>query len=149
MIKNVISINPNNVKYWDELLNLYTSLPKDNKDRKQLLLGTVNKIIQLDPVNPYPKLTAGSILFSYSDFQQAESVVNAAINLKPDLNISRYALANIYAQTGNFQNAIPEMQKALDLTSPKDQDYEKLKNQLNQLQQLAVEATKSATPTKK
>lgn len=148
MTKNAISLNPNNGKYWESLLNIYSNLPDDDKDKPQLLVDTVSRLNQLDPVSPLPKLTAAAILISLNKSQQAESVLTQAINLKPDLNSSHFALANLYAQTGNFPYALPQMRKALDLTSPKDQDYQKLKDQLNQLEKLASEATKSAEKVK-
>lgn len=143
--RRATELNRLNSQNWTQLASVYQALIGTIRGAEQLALDSLNQQILLDPTSPQPKLTAGGLLMSAGQYDQAQFLFNQAISLKPDWNNAHYNLAVLLSQKQNYQAAAAELQTTLDLTSSNNQDYKKVQQELSQLQNLlSQQATPSA-----
>jgi TolB-like protein len=67
-----------------------------------------------DNLSAYESYVAGLEFFLNYDYQRAERSFEAALQLVPDFAVARYRLAYIQAVTGRTEQAIANMEQALD-----------------------------------
>ena len=146
--KTAAELNRQNPQNWAQLASVYQALIGSVQGADQITLDTLSQQMAIDPANPLPKITAAQILVSAGSLEQALSLINQAINLKPDWNVAHYNLATLLASVKNYKNAAIELQKVLDLTPSDTEDYKKVEKELTQIKQLIPpESTPSATPS--
>lgn len=153
------ALNSLNAQNWGLLASVYQSLNGMVQGAEQLTLDAYSKQMSLDPQNPLPKVGAAGFLMSVKNqdqsaqldqLNQAYSLLNQAISLKPDWNNAHYNLAMLFSLTKKYKEAAAEMQKTLDLTSSDAEDYKKVQQELEQLKALIPkEATPSTTSSAK
>lgn len=139
-------VNGLNAQNWGLLASVSQNLIGSVQGADQVTLDAYNKQIALDPTNPIAKLSAGTLMMSAGQFDQAQNLFVQAVNLKPDWNSAHYNLAIVLAQTKKYKEGAAEMQKVLDLTPKDSEDYKKVEKEYEQIKALIPkDATPSAT----
>lgn len=143
-------INGLNAQNWGLLASVSQNLIGSVQGADQITLDAYNKQMALDPNSPISRLSAGGLMMSAGQFDQAQNLFVQAVNLKPDWNSAHYNLALVLAQTKKFKDSAGEMQKALDLTAKDSEDFKKMEKELEQIKALIPpESTPSASPAAK
>lgn len=144
--KKAVGLNPKNSENWAILAYTYKSLTGIVTDSEKNSLEALSQQILLDPNSAQPRLTAGGIMMSLGQYEQANLLFNQAINIKPDWNNAYYNMANLFFTLKNYPRAREELGKSLNFTPPDTDDYRRIKSELDQLNNLlSPPATQSAT----
>lgn len=143
--RTATAINGLNAQNWGLLASVAQNLIGSVQGADQITLDAYNKQIMLDPNNPMAKLSAGSLMMSAGQLDQAQNLFVQAVNLKPDWNSAHYNLAVVLAQSKKYKDSATEMQRVLDLTPKDSEDYKKVAKELEQIKALIPpESTPSA-----
>lgn len=162
--RTATQLNAYSSQNWAQLAGVYQTLSGTVIGAQQSALDAFSKQISLDPQNPIPRVGAAGILITSTLFDkldqldkssqstqlaqinQAFFLLNQAISLKPDWNNAHYNLAVLLRQTKKYPDSVAEYQRTLDLTPVDNSDYQKIKQELEQLKTLILkEATPSAS----
>jgi hypothetical protein len=154
-----VQLNPGNAENWGQLAGVYQSMIGAVEGAEQSAVDAYNRQMALDPNNPIPKVEAAGMFLTLSQtnqgtasaqfLDQARTLLLSAINLKPDWNRTRYAMASFFRAIGRMEDAAAELQRTLDLTREDSQDYKQIKQELEQIQTFISKETSPSANTKK
>lgn len=138
-------VNPLGSSNWAQLSSVYQAMIGSVQGAEQSTLDALNNQMRLDPNSPQSRLTAGQIYLAAQQGDMAANYFSQAINLKPDWNIARYSMAQLFSRTGRYADAAAELQRTLDTTPQDSEDYKKIQQELEQVKKLIPpESTPSA-----
>lgn len=103
--RNAVVLSPRTSLNWQNLGIVYRSLINVGQNADQFAIASINQAIVLDPYNPNLYILLGGIYYQLSQFDQAISQFQVAINLKRDFTNSYYNLGHAYEAKGDLQNA--------------------------------------------
>lgn len=133
--KMATETNPLKVTNWENLAALYRSLFNLATGADRFTLAALSQAVTLDPTNPNLRLNQGGTYYALGDFDTAIGFFKQAVALKPDWANAHYNLSAALREKKDYQGAIVEMQKTLDLVPPGSNDYSKASAELDALKQ--------------
>lgn len=153
--KNATDIDPNSSIAWQNLAEIYATLITSAQGASDWSIASYLKAIQLEPTNPALDLEIGGVFYNLKDYDSASRFYEAAVGLKQDWANAHYNLAETFKQKKDYQHAASELQAILQLKDIQKEDYDKVKQELDELMKLLPAADKEtgqpattlATPT--
>jgi len=133
--KQATVIDNQKTSNWETLATIYRNLINVAANADQWSVAAYVTAIQTDPVNPQLRLELGGIYFALGQHDQAIRFFQQATELKPDWPNAYYNLSTAYREKKDFQNALTNMKKVLDLVDKDSADYTKAQTELNDLQE--------------
>ena len=130
------TLNPTNAGNWENLALLYRNLINFAEGADQWAIAAYQETINTDPINPRHRLDLGGIFFALGNFEEAIRQFRHAVDLKPDLANGYYNLAVAYSQQEKYPEAYQAMQITLNLIPIDSPDWQKAKDELDQLAEL-------------
>jgi tetratricopeptide (TPR) repeat protein len=146
--KTAVTLNKNKATNWENLANIYRQLLNFAQGADQWTISSLTQAIKLDPVNPDLKLTLGGIYYALKNYDEAIRWFQQAVDIKPNFANGYYNLSWAYKEKGDFQKAHEAMQTTLSLVPTDSGDYNKARNELDELAK-KLTTTKEATPESK
>lgn len=102
-----------------DLLTSIGDLLIRRNDRLDEALSVYQSVLRLDPGNPKPLVSIGSIHERRERWQQAADAYRAALAIDPNLVRARSSLGAVLFKVGDYEDASRELRKAIEL-SPHD-----------------------------
>ncbi len=136
--KAAVALNQQDVTNWQNLAEIYRNILNVAQGAEVWTVSAYQKTIELDPKNPIYSLQLGGIYYLYGNYDEAQSLFEQSVLLKPDWANSHYNLAWTYYQKKQYQAAADQMQVVLTLTDPKkaEADYKKAQKDLEEFKKL-------------
>jgi adenylate cyclase len=106
-LNRAIALNPNSA-YARFLFSIYYLTP--HAQLQQSILE-MKKVLELDPLSPIYNTVLGFTYYFARQYEQALEQFGKTLNLYPDFFVAHTQLAWLYAQLGDFPNAITEITK--------------------------------------
>ncbi len=131
--QSTVALNPTRTANWQVLAVTYQSIIPFAQQADQYATQAYSETIALDPVDPTVRVNLGSLLFSLTKYDDAISVLQLAVLLKPDYANAHYNLAAAYREKGETANAIAELNSVLSLVPANSADYKQVKSELDSL----------------
>lgn len=126
-------LNPTDAVYWENLAQIYRNLINFAQGADQWTIAAYQQAILTDPINPRLRLNLGGLFYGIKDYDSATLQFQYAINLKPDFANGYYNLASAYREQEKYQLAYNAMQVVLNLIPIDSPDYQKAKNEADEL----------------
>jgi tetratricopeptide (TPR) repeat protein len=143
--KIAANLNPSDATNWENLAQIYRNLINFAQGADEWATAAYRQAITTDPLNPRIRLNLGGLFYTLQDYETATRQFENSVNLKPDYANGYYNLAAAYRERGMYQEAYLSMQAAASLIPIDSADYQKAKNELDELAKLLPpEATPSA-----
>jgi len=131
--KTAVSLNKNKVINWENLANIYRQLINFAEGADQWTISTLHQTINLDPTNPELKLRLGGVYYALGNYDEAIRWFQQAVDDKVNFANGYYNLSATYKEKGDFKKAHEMMQITLDLIPTNSEDYQKARNELEEL----------------
>jgi len=141
--KKATELSPRRSSNWENLANIYRRVTNIIQEAFPWIIASYDRAISTDPNNPRLFIEAGGVFFGKEEYATASALFKKAVELKPDYNNAHYNLAYTLFKLKDYQNAIQELDKAINLTSQSSPDYARAKTELELFK---TEATRPATP---
>ena len=147
-----VILNPQKSTNWENLAVIYRNILNAVQGADVWTISSYQRAILLDPNNPLYRLNLGGVYYSLARYNDASSLFEQALALKPDWANAHYNLAWASYQQKDYQKAASTMQNVLKLLDKnKDSsDYKKASKELEdfkkKLPQAGSEATQEAQP---
>lgn len=125
--ENVLKVNPDNKDAKRLLVQCQAKVYLDEKKYSQAVTA-LNQIVQDDPGNYFAYKNLGFIYFQEKDYKKSVDCWTHAVRLQQDSQIYQ-ALGFSFYNLGNFNNAIENYKKSIQIETakdPKDQDANSL-----------------------
>lgn len=126
-------LNPTDAANWENLAQIYRNLISFAEGADQWAIAAFRQAIITDPINPRIRLNLGGLFYSLGNFEDATRQFQNAVDLKPDFANGYYNLAAAYREREMYQEAYLAMQAVLDLLPVDSPDYQKAKDELDEL----------------
>lgn len=126
-------LNPVDAANWENLAQIYRSLINFAQGADQWTIVAYNQAIISDPVNPRIRLNLGGLFYSLQNYEAAVRQFQNAVDLKPDYTNGYYNLAVAYREQEKYQLAYEAMQIVLNLLPIDSPDYQKAKDEADEL----------------
>lgn len=133
--RNAVSLAPLSVGYWENLSSIYRQLINFAQGADQWAIASLNQVIKLDPNNPQAYLNLGGLYYSLSQFDQAASLFQTSVALKPDFANGWYNLAAVFKERKDYQKAFDALNqtvKFIDVNSP---DFQKVQKEIEEVKE--------------
>lgn len=148
--KAAVTLNPQNASNWENLGTIYRNILNVAQGADNWTISAYQRAIILDPQNPTYRVELGGVLFGLRNYDQAISLFQQAVGLKPDWANAYYNLAFAAYQKQDYQTAASAMQTTVSLLDPKKDaaDYKQANAYLKEFLKKVPsneDATKSAT----
>lgn len=127
------TLGPNVVANWELRASVYRNLLGTAQNADTWAESSYQKVIELDPLNPMPRLNLGGLYFSAKNYNNAISSFSAAVNLKRDFANAHYNLAYALAAAGDKANAKAEFEVAKSLVAEGSADFKAVEEQIQAL----------------
>ncbi|MDO8551896.1 MAG: tetratricopeptide repeat protein [bacterium] len=145
--KVAISLDPQNVIYWENIALVYRSLINSVQEADSWTVSAYQQAITLDPFNPNLRLSLGRVYYGLGEQDDAIDLFQQAIALKPDFTNGYYNLALSLKENGDLENAAAALEKVKSLVPENSQDWKKANNELEALtNKKTAEKTTKQTP---
>lgn len=141
--RNATTLDPMDSRNWQVLAQIYQELIGSAEGAAQLTIDSYVNAIQTQPTNPLLRIRLGNVLLGQENTTQAVSVLERAVELKPDLPASYFYLGQAYRQNQQLVQARAAWQQAQLLIDQNSEDYQILSQGLEQLEAELKEATSS------
>lgn len=135
------------VQNWAILAQIYQNMIGAVEQSDEFAVQAYVQAIQNDPTNPNLRINVGGIFLGKKQYQDALSLFNQAINLKPDHQNAYYNAAFTLKELNNLPQAKQAYEQLLKLMDPNSEDYTTVVKELEELNMAIeeqAEATKSA-----
>lgn len=132
-------LDTKNSENWFSLGQVYGSLIGIADDAGQWAVTSHLNAIQLAPTNPILLVELGTVFFSAQEYRQAAQLFDQAINIKADLPIGYYYLANTLVELEAYEEARIAYQQTLLLLEADSEDYVRAAAELAELESFIQE----------
>ena len=105
--KRALEIDPNDPEVLVAYSWLLQSLGRHDEVRPKM-----EKAVQLDPISARAQASFGRMLYRARDYDLAERYLKRSIELEPTVYGSYGRLADVYVETGRFEEALVQLDKA-------------------------------------
>lgn len=126
-------LNPTDAVNWENLAQIYRNLINFAQGADQWAIAAYRQTIITDPINPRIRLNFGGLLYGLQDYDAAVRQFQNSVDLKPDFANGYYNLAAAYREQEKYQLAYNAMQVVLNLVPIDSPDYQKAKEEADQL----------------
>jgi len=126
-------LNPTDAKNWENLAQIYRRLINFAQGADQWAMAAYQQAILTDPVNPRIRVNFGGLFYSLGNYEAAITHFQNAINLKPDYANAYYNLAAALKENEEIEKAVTAMEAVVNLVNITSADYQKAKNELEEL----------------
>lgn len=128
--KKSTELSPRRTSNWENLANIYRRVSNIVQEAYPWIIASYDKAIGTDPNNPRLFIEAGGVFYGKEEYATASALFKKAVELKPDLNNAHYNLAHALFKLKDYENAVIELNKAIDLTNPSSPDYARAKGEI-------------------
>jgi len=135
-------IDPSNSQNWQVLGQIYAGLVGATEGAENWSVSAYAKAIETNSTSPLLRIKLGSVFLSLGEYQQAITLFEQAARLKPDYTNAHYNLANAFAEAGKADEARRFYEISLSQLDSSSADYQKVKQELDQLDTRVAEALK-------
>jgi len=142
--KNAVALNPTKVTNVENLASVYQNLLNFAQGADAWTVASYRQAIQLDPVNPNLRIALGGVAYSMKSYDDAITLFQSAVELKPDLANGYYNLSAAYREKGDFANAASAMQQVVNLIDRNSPDLPKAQAELEDLKKRAGQSAATA-----
>lgn len=132
--KAAAAANPLKADNWYSLSQIYQQIIGVAEGAQQWALDSLRQAVLLDPVNPNLRIAWGGLYYALGDFELAQRQFEIAVELKPDHANAHYNLAAAYKAQEKWEKAALELQTVLSLTEPASADFEKVQEELKEVE---------------
>lgn len=133
--KTAVTLNINSVAAWENLGFTYQAIIPVASESADWALTAYSTAVKLDPSNPNLFTRIGTVFVAQKKYDDAIAMFIKAIQLSPSYANAYYNLANAYKLKGDTVNQAKALTDTLRLVAPDSSDYQKIKNELDALQQ--------------
>lgn len=144
--KIATSLNPDNALVWENLAQIYRGLINLAQGADQWALTAYQQAILNDPVNPRLRIDLGGLFYALKNYDEAQNIFRIAVELKPDYANAWYNLAAAYREAQKYPQAYQAMQQTLALIPVDSEDWQKAKNELDELAKKLPSPTPTPSP---
>lgn len=140
-------LDPLDVQNWAVLAQIYQNMIGAVEEADQFAVQAYVQAIQNDPTNPALRVSVGGIFYNNEQYQNAFTVFDQAIQIKPDYQNAYYNAANTLTKLQAYTQATQYYNQLLQLMDSSTEDYAKVNSEYEEVKKLAeeqIEATKSA-----
>jgi tetratricopeptide (TPR) repeat protein len=134
------------VQNWAILAQIYQNMIGAVEEADQFSVQAYVQAIQNDPTNPSLRVSVGGIFLGQKQYQNALSLFNQAIEIKPDFQNAYYNAAFTLKALEAYPQAKQAYEKLLQLMDPASEDYATVTKELEEVNKIVeeqAEATKS------
>jgi len=141
------ALNPTNAVTWENLAQIYRQLINFAQGADQWTIASYQQAIVNDPINPRLRLDLGGLFYSLGNYDEAQKIFRIVVELKPDYANGWYNLAAAYREDKKYQQAYQAMQQTLALVPTNSADWQKAKEELDELAKKLPSPTPTPTET--
>ena len=129
-------IDSGNFSHWQFLGEVYNNLSGLVKDAPAFAIESYAEAIRRSPQNPILYLSLGKTYYEAGNYEQAQKVFEASLQIKPDLSAIYYHLARTFRELKKYEAAKVNYQKALLLLKSDSEDYLLVSQELLNLEKM-------------
>ncbi|MCA9368914.1 MAG: hypothetical protein H6773_04695 [Pseudomonadales bacterium] len=129
---------------WTTLAEIYTNMIGVTEDAAQWATQAYVTAIETNPTDPGLRVSLGAIFANQEAFGQAANIFQQAVNIKPDFAPALYNLAVSLVKLEDWTNAQAAYQAVLQQLDPSTEDYTKVEEELNLVNEKVAEAEAAA-----
>ena len=118
---------------WAVLAQIYQNMIGAVEQADQFTVQAYLTAIENDPTNPQLHLGLGGVFLAAKEYQQAASLFQQAVNVKPDFTNARFNLAFSLEQLGSLEGARNEYNALLGYLDQQTEDYTKISDEIKRL----------------
>jgi len=141
------ALNPTNAATWENLAQIYRQLINFAQGADQWAIAAYQQAVVNDPVNPRLRVDLGGLFYALGNYDEAQKIIRIAVDLKPDYANGWYNLAAAYREDKKYQQAYQAMQQTLALVPTDSADWQKAKQELDELAKKLPSPTPTPTGT--
>jgi len=145
--KTAALLNPSNAIVWENLAQLYRQLLNFAQGADQWAITAYQQAIATDPINPRLRIDLGGLFYALGNYDEAQKIFRVAVELKPDYANGWYNLAAAYREDKKYPQAYQAMQQTLFLVPADSTDWQKAKEELDEIAKKLPSPTPSPTVT--
>lgn len=127
------TLEPNNYVYWKNLGIIYRELMSLASNSYTYAEAAYTSALKIAPQNPSLWLDLGVVYFKANLFDRSCQVTNKALELKPDWYQAHANLGLCYNKLAQYAKSKEHLETALSLTQPNTPEYQKISEQIRQL----------------
>lgn len=127
------TLQPAQSQHWQLQASVYQNLIGVAEGADQWAINSYARAIETAPTNPLVRMSLAALFQQYESYQQAASLYDQAIQLKPDLAAPRYQLAQILKQGNNPVAAYQQLSAVLELLPEDSTDRTTVQGELDLL----------------
>lgn len=129
------NLSPADSRNWALRGQVYRGLIGAAQDAESWAIGAYQQAVFLDPLNLYLRINLGGIYYQLKDFDTAERIFRAAVQLKPDFANARFNLAAALREQGKIDAARKELETTKSLVEEGSVDAQRVEEELEKLQE--------------
>jgi tetratricopeptide (TPR) repeat protein len=137
------NIDPDDPANWSTLAQVYEELVGSVEGADQWAVNAYVEAIQNAPSDPLLRINLGNILLQQEKVDQASNLFTQAAQLKPDLAAAHFQRGRAQQLKEDFVATKQSWQRALELLDNESPDYQALKQNLEQLDEVIKQSTAS------
>jgi len=141
------ALNPTNAIVWENLAQVYRQLINFAQGADQWAIASYQQAVANDPTNPRLRLDLGGFFYALGNYDEAQKIFRIVVDLKPDYANGWYNLAAAYREDKKYQQAYQAMQQTLALVPTDSADWQKAKQELDELAKKLPSPTPTPTGT--
>lgn len=141
------TLDPADWQNWFTLAQIYQNLINSSEDALQWAIQSYVETINRSPSDPSLRIQLGSIFLGQEQYQQAISIFQGAVNLKPDMPNAYYNLAVALKQGNQLEAARNAYQSLLELLDPNSDDFVTTTQELEELEKEIEKTAPAQTAT--
>ena len=141
------ALNPTNAITWENLAQVYRQLINFAQGADQWAIASYQQAVANDPINPRLRLDLGGLFYALGNYDEAQKIFRVVVDLKPDYANGWYNLAAAYREDKKYQQAYQAMQQTLALVPTDSADWQKAKQELDELAKKLPSPTPTPTET--
>lgn len=140
-------LNPTDSQNWENLAQIYRNLINFAQGADQWAVAAYQQAVVTDSTSPRLRLNLGGLFYAFGNYEEAIRQFRNCVDLKSDFANGWYNLAVTYREQKKYQEAYRAMEITLNLIPSDSPDWQKAKEELEELAKKLPAA--EATPTPK
>lgn len=141
------TLDPSDWQNWYTLSQIYQNLIGSSEDALQWAIQSYVETINRSPSDPNLRIQLGGIFLGDKQLQQAISLFQGAVNLKPDFANAYYNLAISLKQANQLESSRNAYQSLLNLLDPNSEDFSATTKELEELEKEIEKTTPAQSAT--
>ncbi len=142
--KAAVALNPTDSTNWQTLATIYNALIGSSKDAPNWTVAAYAQAIIRSPADPNLRFNLAAVFRRAGNLDQAQRFFEQTAQLKPDYANAYFNLADIAKTQGKKEQQLSYLSKTLSLIKSSDENYEKIKEQVDALTKELGDKAKAA-----